>query len=39
MEVERIAALLLRLRHDEGLFRVVAGDHGVTHRIVAPGGR
>ena len=38
-EVERIAALLLRLRHHEGLCRLVAGDHGVTHLIVAPGGR
>jgi hypothetical protein len=38
-EVERVAQLLLRLRHHEGLCRVVAGDHGVTHLIVAPGGR
>ncbi len=38
-EVERIAELLLRLRHHEGLCRLVAGDHGVTHLIVAPGGR
>jgi hypothetical protein len=38
-EVERIATLLLRLRHAEGLCRLVAGDHGVTHLIVAPGGR
>jgi prolipoprotein diacylglyceryltransferase len=38
-EVERVAQLLLRLRHHEGLCRVVAGDHGVTHLIVAPSGR
>ncbi len=38
-EVERLAELLLRLRHHEGLCRLVAGDHGVTHLIVAPGGR
>ena len=38
-EVERIAALLLRLRHHEGLCRLVVGDHGVTHLIVAPDGR
>jgi hypothetical protein len=38
-EVERVAQLLLRLRHHEGLCRVVAGDRGVTHLIVAPGGR
>jgi prolipoprotein diacylglyceryltransferase len=37
-EVERVAQLLLRLRHHEGLCRLVAGDHGVSHLIVAPGG-
>ena len=34
--VDRVAALLLRLRHDEGICRLVAGGHGVTHLFVVP---
>ena len=34
--VDRVARLLLQLRHDDGMCLLVSGDHGVTHLIVAP---
>jgi hypothetical protein len=35
--VERIVMLLLRLRHEDGMYLVVPGGHGVTHLLVAQG--
>jgi prolipoprotein diacylglyceryltransferase len=34
--VDRIVTTLLRLRHADGMYLVLAGDHGVTHLVVCP---